>query len=190
MPLVDNAIYAIRNDLTHTVLDLSGDGNFARAWGWNGGYNQKWELIKVDANHWRLQNKLNPHRRFLSRQAANPAHRLVGGVADAHSTFRIERIPGPSERYRILHGGQAVTLIKGGGAEAVAHNILAVHHQVSDRHADGPPIALQAMVDTNHAQIWSFLPVAQLPVEDGTYRIVNQTGLILNSNGAGPGAYT
>ncbi|KAF8804973.1 hypothetical protein BYT27DRAFT_7193684 [Phlegmacium glaucopus] len=185
MPLVPDAIYAIRNDLTHTVLDFTGNENqnFVLGWGWHGGYNQKWKLIRVgdpNDNNWQLQNQLlrANQRRFLSRQA-NAAHRLVGEVANANATFVIERIAGPSERYRILHDGQAVTLITGGGAEAAAHNILPAH-QVLDLHADGPPIALQARDNANRAQIWSFLPIAQLPVENGIYRIVNETGLVLD----------
>jgi len=195
MPLVHNTVYSymIRNDLTHTVLDFADltNGNvLAIGWGWHGGSNQKWKLIQVGApnlNTWRLQNQRDNPGRFLSRQA-NLHDRLVGMIADADATFVIQRIPGPSERYRILNDndGQAVTLITGGPGEEV-HDI-AEADQVLDLHADGPPIALQPVENNNRAQIWSFLPVAQLPVEDGSYQIVNsQTGLVLDltENNAG-----
>jgi len=64
MPLVHDTVYAIRNDLTHTVIDFTGDPNRSFAfgtltlspmgcttmltraslvtgWGWHGGSNQK-----------------------------------------------------------------------------------------------------------------------------------------------------
>lgn len=94
--------------------------------------------------------------------------------------------------------GQAVTLITGGGPGEGIHNIAEADH-VLDLHADGPPIATQIVEINNQApkyraQLWSFIPVVQLPVEDGSYRIVNsQTGLVLDlsgNNANDPGTYT
>jgi hypothetical protein len=137
-------------------------------------------------------------------------------LADADATFFIQRIAGPSERYRYgaladctnadeydcrilqLADGPAVTLITGGGPGEGVHNIPEAD-QVLDLDADGPPIAI-TLVEINNqapkyrAQLWSFIPVAQLPLEDGSYQIVNsQTGLVLDLTGDNvndPGTYT
>jgi hypothetical protein len=96
---------------------------------------------------------------------------------------------------RILNanGGPAVTLITGGPGDE-AHGVPD-NRKVLDLYGDGPCIALQDVVDANQqkfrAQLWSFLPVAQLPIKDGTYKIVNnQTQLVLDltgNNANGPG---
>ena len=75
----------------------------------------------------------------------------------------------------------AVTLVTGEGV----HGINPVFN---DRHANGPPIVLRPVpantAPIDSAQIWSFLPVAQLPVEDGTYKIVNsRTRTVLGFEG-------
>ena len=90
---------------------------------------------------------------------------------------------------RILdNADRAVTLITGGGPDDGGHNILAAD-RVPDLHADGPPIAMQIVTNDKtvpkyRAQLWSFLPVAQLPIKNGTYKIVNsQTQLVLDLTG-------
>ena len=96
---------------------------------------------------------------------------------------------------RILHNASAVTLITGGGPGEGVHGIEP-NDQVHDLDADGPPTALQAVennkqVPKHRAQLWSFLPVAQLPVEDGSYRIVSKTGLVLDlTTNNNEGTYT
>ncbi|KIM35072.1 hypothetical protein M413DRAFT_432892 [Hebeloma cylindrosporum] len=196
MPLVPNTVYTIHNDLTHTVLDFSGltSGKvLARGWGWHGRNNQQWKLIRVgapDSNAWKLQNQQENPGRFLSRQPNHHDRRLVGVTSDADATFVIQRIAGPSERYRILgrNNGPAITLITGAGPGEGVHNIPQTD-QVLDLDADGPPIAIQAVEGNDkapkyRAQLWSFIPVAPLPVEEGSYQIVNaQTGLVLDLTG-------
>ena len=96
---------------------------------------------------------------------------------------------------RILHNASAVTLITGGGPGEGVHGIEPAD-QVHDLDADGPPTALQAVennkqVPKHRAQLWSLIPVAQLPVEDGSYRIVSKTGLVLDlTSNNNEGTYT
>jgi hypothetical protein len=95
---------------------------------------------------------------------------------------------------RIKHAHDAVTLATGGPRDT--HNIDA-DDQIFDRHADGAPIVLEAHVaeaaqtatperkietkNNQRAQIWSFRPVAELPLADGTYQIANnRTGTVLS----------
>jgi len=168
----------------------------------------QWKLIQVGApnlNTWKFQNQgVNPSR-FLSLWADFRNRRLVGALANgaaADATFIIQGIAGPSERYRCAlsadclqsnadeygcrildRDGRPATLITGGPGEGV-HEVPGPR-QVLDLYADGPAIAIQDTADANQqkyrAQLWSFLPVAQLPIKDGTYQIVNvQTGLVLD----------
>jgi len=187
MPLVHDTIYAIRNDLTHTVLDFTGNATrnvFVMGWGWHGGNNQKWRLIQVGApnlNTWRLQHQPDNQGRFLCPRLEdaqpNGHHRLAGGVVACD--FVIQQV-GATERYRIRFNDLAVTLVTG----QEVYNIQD-RDRVLDLHADGPPIALQPVVDDNHAQIWSFLaatePVTPALHNGGAYKIVNsQTGTVLD----------
>ena len=105
---------------------------------------------------------------------------------------------------RIKHANDAVTLATGGPGNA--HNIHS-DDQIPDLHADGAPIVLEAQVvdaaqtDTpeekfetknkQRAQIWFFRPVAELPLADGTYQIVNsRTGTVLGVAVGNWGSYT
>ncbi|KIJ96932.1 hypothetical protein K443DRAFT_681900 [Laccaria amethystina LaAM-08-1] len=177
MPLRKDTLYTIHNDLTHTVLDMS-DEHVARGWGWHGKRDQQWKLVKGEGDdQWKLLNQLNA--RYLSRVADHANRRLIGvtpavaEAAPATATFVIQLVPGPSERYRIKFGTSAVTLVTGTGVEDVGPNQV-----VHDLQTDGPPIVLRPVVDA--ASIWSFRPVAKLPLADGTYQIVNsRTGTAL-----------
>lgn len=86
----------------------------------------------------------------------------------------------------------AVTLVSG---HTSVHNIKDCG-RVVDIHADGSPIALQPVVGTNCAQIWSFLAdLAATPAlqNDRGYKVVNShTGTVLDvANTVGkPGTYT
>lgn len=147
---------------------------------------------------------MNPSR-FLSLWAHFPNRRLRGALANADAadaTFEIQGIAGPSERYRcavladcprsnadeydcriLNRNGRPATLITGGPGDEI-HDVPGPR-QVLDLYADGPAIAIQDEADDNQqkyrAQLWSFIPVAQLPIKDGTYQIVNvQTGLVLD----------
>ena len=76
---------------------------------------------------------------------------------------------------RIKLGTSAVTLVTGTGVEQVTVNDV-----VHDLQTDGPPIILRPVVDAPAASIWSFRPVAKLPLADGTYQIFNRrTGTVL-----------
>ena len=100
----------------------------------------------------------------------------------------------------------ALTLATG-GPQGDTHNINPTD-QIPDLHADGAPIVLEAEVadaaqtetlerkieikNEQRAQIWSFRPVAELPLADGTYQILNsRTGTVLGvAVHNGPGTYT
>jgi len=105
---------------------------------------------------------------------------------------------------RIKHANYAVTLATGGPDDT--HNINP-NNQIPDLHADGPPIVLEAEVaeaaqtetperkietkNKQRAQIWSLRPVAELPLADGTYQIVNsRTGTVLGVAADNTGTYT
>ncbi|KAF3217239.1 hypothetical protein TWF192_005677 [Orbilia oligospora] len=50
-------IYVLKNQNTDTVLDENQGNNWVRAWGGNGGDNQKWELNRDGPGHrWWLRN--------------------------------------------------------------------------------------------------------------------------------------
>ncbi|KAF8804974.1 hypothetical protein BYT27DRAFT_7213532 [Phlegmacium glaucopus] len=190
MPLVPDDVYAIRNDLTHTVLDFTGNENrnlFVLGWGWHGGDNQRWKLIRVgDAaqNKWKIQNQQNQARYLCPQledaQPNDSEHRLAGGIVQC--VFVIEPF---ADKYRILYDDDlAVALVTG----QELHNIQD-RDRVLDIHADGPPVALQARDNANRAQIWSFLTAPVAPplqnvaqtLQNGAYKIVNsQTGTVLD----------
>jgi len=88
---------------------------------------------------------------------------------------------------RIKFGPLAVALVTGIGVEGVDQNNDVVH----DLQADGPPIVLRAVANAPAASIWSFRPVAKLPLADGTYQIVNnRTGTVLGVAANAAGTYT
>ncbi|KAK6332879.1 hypothetical protein TWF696_002899 [Orbilia brochopaga] len=54
----EGGIYVVRNQNTNTVLDENQGNNWVRAWGANGGDNQKWELNREGRGHrWWLRNR-------------------------------------------------------------------------------------------------------------------------------------
>lgn len=190
MPLQDGRTYVIRNELTHTVLDLTGNATrrlFVMGWEFHGHDNQKWTAIRVHHDSWKLRNHhiYDDQPRFLSPQLEdeqpNRNYRLVGGILSCE--FVIQEI-GATGTYRILYDNRAVSLVTGGDIHKIeARDVL------FDLHANGPPIALQPSAE-NSAQIWHFHDmIANFPTtgildpltNDGTYKIVNsKTGTVLD----------
>lgn len=80
----------------------------------------------------------------------------------------------------LFNNNLAVTLVSGHNR---MHNIKDCD-RVVDIHADGSPIALQPVVGTDRAQIWSFLAdLAETPTLqiDRAYKVVNShTGTVLD----------
>jgi len=178
--LVDGTIYAIRNNLSHLVLDFTGNLNrnlYVMGWGWHGGANQQWRYTVV-GDRGRLQNQ--HQNRYLFPQRAdgqpNDHHRLVGG--DVPVDFVLQPVDGG---YRILSNDLAVTLVDGQDVHGIEPR-----DQVLDLHADGPPVVLRPVVAGNQAQIWSFFIPAELPViqalaHNTAYKIViPQTGNVID----------
>ncbi|KAF8633256.1 hypothetical protein AX14_010734, partial [Amanita brunnescens Koide BX004] len=196
MPLVDKTVYTIHNDLTGTVLDLSATG--VRGWGLHRKNSQQWKasLVVGATRTWKFQNGggnwLSPHE---NNQAVN--RRLVGNnnVGTALAFFLVPIPGGATGKYKILcvdNAGQAVTLVPGAGLTPD----VAAGDRVFDLQADGTPVALQAVVapagaganeaekltakNNQRAQIWSFVPVVEWPLADGTYKIINyETNTVL-----------
>jgi len=86
----------------------------------------------------------------------------------------------PYDSRILFNNNLAVTLVSG---HTRVHNIKDCD-RVVDIHADGSPIALQPVVGTNRAQIWSFLvDLAVTPAlqNDRAYKVVNShTGTVLD----------
>jgi len=94
--------------------------------------------------------------------------------------FVIEPVTGrPTGKYKILCGADsdlAVTLVTGDNLTPD----VAEADRVLDLQADGTPIALVESAPAAVAQIWSFVPVAEWPLADGTYKIINsETNTVL-----------
>lgn len=84
----------------------------------------------------------------------------------------------------------AVTLVTGDNLTPD----VAEADRVLDLQADGTPIALVESAPAAVAQIWSFVPVAEWPLADGTYKIINsETNTVLGFVGDpedAPGTHT
>ncbi|KAF8666339.1 hypothetical protein AX14_006484 [Amanita brunnescens Koide BX004] len=182
MPLVPNAVYTIRNELTHTVLGL--EGNNAGGYGGVGKDIQQWRLVKQAGNNeWMLHNQRTEDHHVLRSPSDNS--RLVVANAGTRRTFVIESIQGSAERYRITLGQLAATLITGSTPQDP--NILE-NDRVFDLQADGAPLVLRGVPvhpsPIDSAQLWSFIPVVELPVKPGTYKIISSHArLVLDLQG-------
>jgi len=194
-------VYAIRNDLTHTFLDLSNiRGLYVKGCGWHSGPNQQWQATHVfidAAEKWQFKNKFeNQHHpgRYLHPQPADRQtdgnFRLTGELGPCN----FEVVPLGGAAHIIQLGDLAVTLVTGQGITGIK-----AYDQVLDLEADGAPVVLQpvapadAPANKRLAQTWSLLqlypalPHPPLPspatpvLRNGTYKIINsKTGTLLD----------
>lgn len=90
---------------------------------------------------------------------------------------------------RIMFDQLAATLITGSRPDEVMHAIP-MGNRVFDLQADDAPLVLRGVPEhpspIDSAQLWSFIPVVELPVEPGTYKIISSHArlvLDLSDNG-------
>ncbi|KIJ96933.1 carbohydrate-binding module family 13 protein [Laccaria amethystina LaAM-08-1] len=207
MPLHDNHTYVLRNELTHTVLDLTGNPErrlfgtptlsplpaSIMGWKWHGHDNQKAGdgalSVAIHADVCLLSG--GPFKMAMTAGCSGVSKSMMISRASflpslkMHSPIKITALSEAYSHYdcRILYDDRAVSLVTGEKVHKIeARDVL------FDLHADGPPIALQPWAE-NSAQIWLFhdltdeFPTTGIwnPLTNGTYKIVNsKTGTVLD----------
>ncbi|KAK6532441.1 hypothetical protein TWF281_006629 [Arthrobotrys megalospora] len=128
----EGGIYFIKNQNTDTVLDENQGNNWVRAWGGNGGDNQKWEL-----------NRDGPRQKWWLRNVATGRY-LTPENTDLGAALRTEEEP---FRWHISDDE--------GGFRLQTEHDVDLHIDVKDASRDDDTIVLLWERKGNN-QVWHF----------------------------------
>ncbi|KAF3152030.1 hypothetical protein TWF594_005786 [Orbilia oligospora] len=145
-------IYVLKNQNTDTVLDENQGNNWVRAWGGNGGDNQKWELNRDGPGHrWWLRNIATG--RFLA-----PEHEDLGAALRTNDEPFLWHISDDEGGHRYvpiysnlgtLYGITSLTLFD----SLQIHHDLDLHIDVKDASRDDDTVVLLWERKGNN-QVW------------------------------------